>query len=169
VRSATRHAVECVQEIQSRLAPMPIRVRIGIHSGEALVADDHYVGIDVHRAARIGACGHGGQVVLSPTTVTLLEPGSFVLRDLGNHRLKDLSAPVRLHQEGNLPAALEHARAMLDPMQQPFRPISTSRCAKVLRAAMRPCSRGRSSLRDRLATSDRTRRGCQPARSTPSG
>jgi predicted ATPase/class 3 adenylate cyclase len=94
-------AVACAQEIQSRLAPTPIRVRMGIHSGEAFVADDHYVGLDVHRAARIGACGHGGQVVLSPVTVALLAPSAFALRDLGEHRLKDLSAPVRLHQLGD--------------------------------------------------------------------
>jgi predicted ATPase len=74
---------------------------MGIHTGEALVVDRHYVGMDVHRAARIGACGHGGQVVLSPTTVALLEPGDFVLHDLGPHRLKDLAAPVVLAQLGD--------------------------------------------------------------------
>jgi predicted ATPase len=66
------------------------------------VVDRHYVGLDVHRAARIGACGHGGQVVLSPTTVALLEPDEFVLRDLGSHRLKDLAAPVVLAQLGGV-------------------------------------------------------------------
>ena len=76
-------------------------VRIGVHTGEALVVDRHYVGIDVHRAARIGACGHGGQVVVSPSTVALLEPGEMSLRDLGAHRLKDLAAPVVLHQLGD--------------------------------------------------------------------
>ena len=73
---------------------------MGVHTGEALLVDRHYVGMDVHRAARIGACGHGGQVVLSPSTVGVLEPGEFVLRDLGAHRLKDLTAPVVLHQLG---------------------------------------------------------------------
>ena len=65
------------------------------------MSGDHYVGMDVHRAARIGATGHGGQVVLSSATAGVLEPGSFELRDLGEHRLKDLSAPVRLHQLGD--------------------------------------------------------------------
>jgi predicted ATPase/class 3 adenylate cyclase len=99
--ASARSAVACAQEIQSRLAETPIRVRIGVHSGEALLAEDRYVGLDVHRGARIGACGHGGQVVLSPATVGLLEPGSFTLSDLGEHRLKDLSAPIRLHQLGD--------------------------------------------------------------------
>jgi predicted ATPase/class 3 adenylate cyclase len=97
---ATR-AVACAGQIQTRLAETPIRVRMGLHSGDALVADDHYVGLEVHRAARIGACGHGGQVVLSPSTVASIETASFALRDLGEHRLKDLSAPVRLHQLGD--------------------------------------------------------------------
>ena len=98
---SARAAVACAAEILDELAAGSIRVRIGIHTGEALVVDRHYVGIDVHRAARIGACGHGGQVVLSPTTVALLEPGDVALRDLGTHRLKDLAAPVVLHQLGD--------------------------------------------------------------------
>jgi predicted ATPase/class 3 adenylate cyclase len=98
--SSARAAVACAQEVQDGLSRTPIRVRIGVHTGEALVAGGHYVGMDVHRAARIGACGHGGQVVLSPSTVALLEPGEPPLTDLGEHRLKDLSAPVRLHQLG---------------------------------------------------------------------
>jgi len=98
---SARGAVACAAQIQDGLAPTPIRVRIGVHTGEALVVDRHYVGIDVHRAARIGACGHGGQVVLSPTTVALLEPSEVDLRDLGAHRLKDLAAPVVLHQLGD--------------------------------------------------------------------
>jgi predicted ATPase/class 3 adenylate cyclase len=98
---SARAAVACAAEILEELAAGPIRVRIGVHTGEALVVDRHYVGIDVHRAARIGACGHGGQVVLSPSTVALLEPGDVALRDLGTHRLKDLAAPVVLHQLGD--------------------------------------------------------------------
>ena len=98
---SARDAVACADDVTGRLAGTRISVRMGIHTGEALLAGDHYVGMDVHRGARIGACGHGGQVVLSPSTVALLEPGSFLLRDLGEHRLKDLSAPVRLHQLGD--------------------------------------------------------------------
>jgi predicted ATPase len=72
---------------------------MGIHTGEPLITDEGYVGLDVHRAARIAAAGHGGQVVLSEATRTLLD-GELELRDLGEHRLKDLSAPVRLFQLG---------------------------------------------------------------------
>jgi predicted ATPase/class 3 adenylate cyclase len=99
--ASARTAVACAADVQSALEETRVRVRVGVHTGEALVAGDHYVGIDVHRAARIGACGHGGQVVVSPSTVALLEPGSYPLRDLGQHRLKDLSAPVRLYQLGD--------------------------------------------------------------------
>jgi len=98
--ASARSAVACAAHISDALALGPIRLRMGLHTGEALVADRHYVGMDVHRAARIGACGHGGQVLVSPTTFALLEEGEFALRDLGEHRLKDLSAPVRLHQLG---------------------------------------------------------------------
>src|SRR5262249_49317768 len=78
----------------------PIRVRMSLHTGEPLVTDEGYVGIDVHRAARIAAAGHGGQVLLSQTTRELL--GSEVeLRDLGEHRLKDLAEPQRLYQLGD--------------------------------------------------------------------
>jgi predicted ATPase/class 3 adenylate cyclase len=97
---SARDAVACAADVTEGLAGTRISVRMGLHTGEALVAGDHYVGMDVHRGARIGACGHGGQVVLSPSTVALLEPDSFPLHDLGEHRLKDLSAPVRLHQLG---------------------------------------------------------------------
>jgi predicted ATPase len=76
----------------------PIRIRVGIHTGEPSLDPPKYVGIDVHRAARIMATAHGGQVVLSPTTVALLGADATELHDLGEYRLKDLSAPVRLHQ-----------------------------------------------------------------------
>jgi predicted ATPase/class 3 adenylate cyclase len=73
-----------------------VRVRMAIHTGEPLVVDSRYVGMDVHRAARIMASAHGGQVLVSETTAPLLE--GVRLRDLGPHRLKDLLAPIRLHQ-----------------------------------------------------------------------
>ncbi len=76
----------------------PIKVRIGIHSGTPLVTDEGYVGVDVHRAARIAACGHGGQTLVSAATAGLV--GEAELRDLGEHRLKDLSAPERIYQLG---------------------------------------------------------------------
>jgi predicted ATPase/Arc/MetJ-type ribon-helix-helix transcriptional regulator len=74
-------------------------VRIGIHTGEPLVAAPKYVGLDVHRAARIMATGHGGQVLLSQATRELID-GHAVVRDLGEHRLKDLLKPERLYQLG---------------------------------------------------------------------
>jgi predicted ATPase len=80
------------------LSPGPIRVRVGIHTGTPHLAEEGYVGADVHRAARIAAAGHGGQVLVSAATASLL--GADGLRDLGEHRLKDLSAPERIYQFG---------------------------------------------------------------------
>ena len=80
-----------------------LKVRMGIHTGEADLTVDRYVGLSVHRAARICAVGHGGQVLVSQTAVSHVEddeedlPG-MALRDLGEHRLKDISRPVRLYQ-----------------------------------------------------------------------
>jgi predicted ATPase/class 3 adenylate cyclase len=99
--SSARAAVACAESIQAAFDGGAIRIRIGIHTGEALLAGDRYVGLDVHRAARIGATGHGGQVVISPSTRELLEPGTFGLEELGAHRLKDLSEPVTLYQLGH--------------------------------------------------------------------
>jgi predicted ATPase/class 3 adenylate cyclase len=82
-----------------------VRVRMGMHTGVGTPASADagadYVGIDVHRAARIAAIAHGGQVLISGTTATLagqdLGDGT-TLRDLGDHRLKDLAQPERIHQ-----------------------------------------------------------------------
>jgi predicted ATPase len=89
---------------QRSLAGGPIRVRMGLHTGEPTLTDEGYVGIDLHRAARIAACGHGGQVLLSATTRELVDSPRD-LRDLGEHRLKDLGAPERIYQlgEGDFP------------------------------------------------------------------
>ncbi len=78
-----------------------VRVRMGLHSGEGILGGDNYVGLDVHRAARIAAAAHGGQVLLSDATRALVAgslPPEFGLRDLGEHRLKDLDRPERLIQ-----------------------------------------------------------------------
>jgi predicted ATPase len=90
-------AVAAAADAQLALADGPVRVRMGLHTGEPTLSDQGYVGIDVHRAARIAAAGHGGQVLLSQATADLV--GAEV-RDLGLHRLKDLSAPERLFQLG---------------------------------------------------------------------
>ncbi|HKX25249.1 MAG TPA: adenylate/guanylate cyclase domain-containing protein, partial [Actinomycetota bacterium] len=68
-----------------------VRVRIGVHTGEGTLGADNYVGADLHRAARIAAAGHGGQVVVSEPTRALVEHAEAVsFRDLGVHRLRDL-------------------------------------------------------------------------------
>jgi len=78
-----------------------VSVRMGLHTGEPLATDTGYVGMDVHRAARICAAGHGGQILLSQTTRDLVAedlPKGVSFRDLGEHRLKDLTSPQRLFQ-----------------------------------------------------------------------
>lgn len=79
-----------------------VRVRIGIHSGQAQLAEGRYVGPAVHRAARIGAAANGGQVLVSHTTHDLVEDeealADLTLRDLGEFRLKDFDRPVRLYE-----------------------------------------------------------------------
>lgn len=99
--ASAESAVSAVGEAMVGLEAGPIRIRVGIHTGEPALDPPKYVGMDVHRAARIMSAAHGGQVVLSPSTVSLLEPGTLELIDLGEHRLKDLSAPQRLYQFGN--------------------------------------------------------------------
>ncbi len=98
--ASARRAVAAALGAQEVLEAGLVGVRMGLHTGEALPTDEGYVGLDVHRAARIAGVAHGGQVVLSAATRQLL--GSDVrVRDLGEHRLKDLSAPERLYQLGD--------------------------------------------------------------------
>jgi hypothetical protein len=78
-----------------------VRVRMSLHTGEPVVGEEGYVGIDVHRAARICAAGHGGQVLLSETTAALVAgglPDGVDDMALGEVRLKDLDRPERVHQ-----------------------------------------------------------------------
>ena len=78
-----------------------VRVRIGLHTGEATLVGNEYLGLDVHRAARVASAGHGGQVLISETTRALVEhalPPGLTLKDLGLHRLKDMARPERLFQ-----------------------------------------------------------------------
>ena len=90
-------AVAAAADAQGALAGGSVRVRIGLHTGEPVRGDEGYVGMDVHRAARIAAAGHGGQVLLSQSVADL---AGAEVRDLGLHRLKDLSAPERIFQLG---------------------------------------------------------------------
>jgi predicted ATPase/class 3 adenylate cyclase len=92
-------AAHAIGETFAALDGGPVQIRVGIHTGEPIVDAPKYVGLDVHRAARIMAAAHGGQALLSRTTRDLLD-ASFPIRDLGEHRLKDLSAPQRLFQLG---------------------------------------------------------------------
>jgi WD40 repeat protein/class 3 adenylate cyclase/energy-coupling factor transporter ATP-binding protein EcfA2 len=100
-------AVCCVIEAQRELMAHEwpqaavVRVRMGLHTGEPLQVRTGYVGMDVHRAARIASSGHGGQVLLSQTTRDLVVqdlPKGASLRDLGQHKLKDIRFPQQIYQ-----------------------------------------------------------------------
>jgi predicted ATPase/class 3 adenylate cyclase len=96
-----KDALAAAAEGQRALASGPIRVRMGVFTGEPIRTEDGYAGMDVHRAARMAAAGHGGQVLVSESSVRLVAdelPGDYALLDLGEHRLKDLSAPQRIFQ-----------------------------------------------------------------------
>jgi WD40 repeat protein/class 3 adenylate cyclase len=77
-----------------------VRVRMGVHTGEPLASDGHYVGVDVHRGARIAAAAHGGQTLVSERTREIVAGDGVpvALRELGACRLKDLPEPERLYQ-----------------------------------------------------------------------
>ena len=94
-----------------------VRVRVGLHTGEAVLVGNEYLGLEVHRAARIAGAAHGGQVLLSETTRALVEhslPSELSIKDLGVHRLKDLARPERLFQlsAGGLPAEFPPLRTL---------------------------------------------------------
>jgi predicted ATPase/class 3 adenylate cyclase/Tfp pilus assembly protein PilF len=94
-------AVAAVVDGQRALLGGPVRVRMGLHTGEPMLTAEGYVGMVVHRAARIMSVGHGGQVLLSEAVATLVAgrlPPDVSLRDLGSVRLKDLSSPEHLYQ-----------------------------------------------------------------------
>ena len=93
-------ALEAADEATCALDGGPVRVRMGIHTGEPVVTDEGYVGVDVHRAARVAAAAHGGQIVLSKETRDAIAE-SVPLLDLGEHRVKDFREPVWLFQLGN--------------------------------------------------------------------
>jgi predicted ATPase len=97
--STAPDALAAASSFTERLAADgPIRVRVGIHTGTPLVGEEGYVGHDVHRAARIAAAGHGGQVLVSASTASLV---TTALTDLGEHRFKDLAAAERVFQLGS--------------------------------------------------------------------
>ena len=102
-----QQAVAAAVEAQRALAAEPwpdgvaVKARMGLHTGQGILGGDSYVGMDVHRAARIAAAGHGGQVLMSEATKALVQhelPEGVSLRDMGDHRLKDLAHPEHLFQ-----------------------------------------------------------------------
>jgi len=113
-------ALTAATAFSAALASGPIQVRAGIHTGSPLLTAEGYVGSDVHRAARIAAAGHGGQVLVSAATASLV--GTDGLHDLGEHRFKDLSAPERVYQVGgtSFPALRTLYRTNLPVPLTPF-------------------------------------------------
>jgi class 3 adenylate cyclase/streptogramin lyase len=126
VFARARAAVVAAEAAQRSLARQDwpqgavVRVRMGIHSGEPMIGGDRYVGLGVHRASRICAAAHGGQVLLSNAARELIEddlPPDLSLRDLGDQKLKDIDRPERLYQlvMPGLPAVFPPLRAPAEP------------------------------------------------------
>ena len=93
-----RAAAAAAAAAQTTLDALPVRVRMGLHTGTARLGESGYVGLDVHKAARIAAVARGGQILLSASTREFID---LPLLDLGMHRLKDLLAPEHLFQLGD--------------------------------------------------------------------
>jgi class 3 adenylate cyclase len=121
-----------------------VRVRFGLHTGEAVLGDEGYMGLAVHRAARICAAGHGSQVLLSRATAAVIEdsqPDHVMLEDLGEHRLKDIERPERLFravfegssEAGRLPKELDSQPVKATPFAGQEREL-----AAAAQAALRP-------------------------------
>ena len=93
-------ALAAAKEAQEELASGPVKVRMGVHTGEVLLTETGFVGHELHRAARIASSAHGGQVVLSETTRELVAQHGFSLTELGEHRFKDFPEPIPIYQLG---------------------------------------------------------------------
>ena len=91
-------ALTAAQQMTEGLASGPIQVRVGLHTGSPRLGEEGYVGSDVHFGARVAACAHGGQIVLSQATRDLVD--GYALTDLGEHRLKDIEHAVAIFQLG---------------------------------------------------------------------
>jgi hypothetical protein len=98
--ASAKDAVAAASDAQRALASGPIHVRMGLHTGTPQLTEEGYVGLAVHEGARIAACSHGGQVVVSKQTKELAGSG-FAFTDLGEHRVKDFSEPVWIYQLGS--------------------------------------------------------------------
>jgi predicted ATPase/class 3 adenylate cyclase len=114
-QDAVKASVEgqCALESHDWPGETRLRVRMGLHTGEALVRGDDYVGHEVHRAKRISDAGHGGQILLSETTADLVRASAKSI-DLGPHRLKDLGEPQRIYQvvDESLPQEFPRLRSL---------------------------------------------------------
>ena len=102
-KDAVSAAIACQRRLGEHSWPddTEFRVRMGIHTGEPAMGGERYIGLGVHRAARICAAGHGGQILVSQTARELLRDDPIqdvAMRDLGEHQLKDLDEPERLYQ-----------------------------------------------------------------------
>ncbi len=112
-----------------------MRVRVGVHTGEPSLVSADYIGLDVHHAARIMSTAHGGQVLLSQTTRDLVQydlPDGVSLRDLGEHRLKDLQRPSHLFQLviAGLPTDFPPLKSLdAHPNNLPLQPTPTAPAA----------------------------------------
>jgi predicted ATPase/class 3 adenylate cyclase len=126
VFSSPRACVAAVLEMQQAIAAHAwpggeqVRVRMGVHCGEAKRTDTGLVGLEVHRAARVAAVGYGGQVLVSETAAALVRdwlPPGAALTDLGSHRLKDLGRPERIFQltAAGLPTEFPPLRSLGNP------------------------------------------------------
>jgi class 3 adenylate cyclase len=142
-------AVAAIGEAMHGLDGGPIKIRVGIHSGEPSLDPPHYIGLDVHRAARVMSCAHGGQVVLSDETVGLLAP-STRLKNLGPHRLKDLTEPIPLHQ------------LQIDGLPDQFPPLKTLYRSN-LPVPATPFIGRETELRDIVAKLTHPTPGCSPS------
>jgi len=118
-RDALSAAIAVQRTVLSYAWPdgVQVRVRMGLHTGEPLSTETGYVGMDVHKAARICAVAHGGQILLSQTTCNLVQDElreGMSLRDLGEHRLKDLARPQHLFQivAAGLPVDFPHLHSL---------------------------------------------------------
>ena len=99
---AVRAAVAAQRGLAAHAWPAgyAVRVRMGLHTGEGILSGSDYVGMDVHRAARIASAAHGGQLIVSDATRALIAhslPAGTSLRDLGKHRMKDIVEPEHLY------------------------------------------------------------------------
>ena len=126
VFSSPRGCVAAVLEMQQAMAAHAwpggeqVRVRMGIHCGEAARTAAGLVGLEVHRAARVAAVAYGGQVLVSEAAAVLVRDGlppGAALADLGVHRLKDLGRPERIFQltAAGLPAGFPPLRSLGNP------------------------------------------------------